>query len=320
MIETTFTRLVGCSVPIQVAPMGAVSTPELIAVTAGAGAFPMIGTAGMTPAQVSTLLDAVAALTAAPIGANMLMPFADPAIVEAVAPRVRVFDFFHGEPDIGLVKLVHEAGALAGWQACSRAEALAAVDAGCDLIAARGVEGGGRMYGDQPLLPLLNDVLAAVDVPVLAAGGLATARDVAAVLAMGAAGARIGTRFVATHESGAHPLYKQAIVDADAADAVLVTDFSVLWPNGPEPHRVLRQAIDAANRIDGDTVGEVVMGGEAHSIPKFAVMPPVAGMTGTIEAFAMYAGTSVGSIHAIAPAGDVVRELADGAEALLRAP
>src|SRR5918993_1823970 len=296
MLETAFTRLVGCAAPIQVAPMGAISTPSLIAAASRAGALGMVGTAGMRAEQVTRMLDAVLGVARGPVGANMLMPFADKAVIEVTAPRVRVFDFYHGAPDPSLVAIVHRAGALASWQVGSIEEAKAAVDAGCDLLAVRGVEGGGRMYGNQPLWPLLNAVLEAVTVPVLAAGGLATARDLAAVLAAGADGARMGTRFVATEESGAHPLYKQAIVDAGATDTELVTDFSVLWPGGPEPHRVLRSAVEAARDLNSDSVGEAVLFGERRQIPRFALAPPTADATGIIEAFAMYAGVSVGSI------------------------
>ncbi len=309
MLETDFTRLVGCTVPIQVAPMGAISTPALIAAASDAGAFAMIGTAGMTIDGAGAVLDDVAARTSAPVGANMLMPFADKALVEAIAPRVRVFDFYHGDPDAALVSIVHDAGALAAWQVGSLDEARAAVDAGCDLLAVRGVEGGGRMHGNQPLLPLLNAVLDAVAVPVLAAGGLATGRDVAAVIAAGAAGARLGTRFVATHESGAHPRYKQAIVDARADETALVTDFSVLWPNGPEPHRVLTRSLDAARAASSDTVGEIVAFGERRPVPRFAMFPPTADVSGDVDAFAMYAGTSAGSITSIESAAELVLRL-----------
>ena len=133
------------------------------------------------------------------------------------------------------------------------------------------------MHGDQPLLPLLNQVLDRVDVPVVAAGGLATGRDLAAMLAAGAAGVRMGTRFVATEESGAHPHYKQAIVDATAEETALVTDFSVLWPNGPEPHRVLTRALEAARRSP-DVVGEAPAGGGRFPVPRFAVLPPTVGL------------------------------------------
>ena len=318
VLETAFTRLVGCAAPLEVAPMGAIGTPDLIGAVSRAGALGMVGTAGMSAAQVSSMLDAVLEVAEGPVGANMLMPFADEAVVEAAAARVRVFDFYHGAPDPSLVSIVHDAGSLASWQVGSVEEAKAAVDAGCDLLAVRGTEGGGRMHGSQPLWPLLNRVLDAVSVPVLAAGGLATARDLAAVLAAGADGARMGTRFVATEESGAHPLYKQAIVDATGADTELVTDFSAFWPNGPEPHRVLRTAVDLARSLDGDVVGEGMLFGERRPIPRFAAAPPTADMTGTIEAFALYAGVSAGSVDRIEPAGDVVHRIVAGAEQLLR--
>jgi len=319
MLETAFTRLVGCTAPIQVAPMGAISTPSLIAAVTRAGAFAIVGTAGMTPEQIGAQLDAVLDVAGGPVGANVLIPFVDRAVVEAIAPRVRLIDFYHGTPDASLVEIAHQAGALADWQVGSLEHAKAAVDAGCDLLAVRGIEGGGRMHGHQPLWPLLNAVLDAVDVPVLAAGGLATERDLAAVLAAGAAGARMGTRFVATDESGAHPIFKQAIVDAAADETELVTDFSVLWPNGPEPHRVLRRALLAARALEGDVVGEMMMFGERRPVPKFAVAPPTADTTGNIDAFAMYAGMSVGAIDRIEPAAEVVERLTSGAERLLLA-
>jgi NAD(P)H-dependent flavin oxidoreductase YrpB (nitropropane dioxygenase family) len=299
--------------------MGAISTPALIAAVSRAGALGMIGTAGMSPEQVASLLDVVLGEVEGPVGANMLIPFADKAVVEAAAPRVRVFDFYHGDPDPSLIEIVHAVGTLASWQVGSLDEAKAAVDAGCDLLAVRGIEGGGRMHGDQPLWSLLNAVLDGVDVPVLAAGGLATERDLAAVLAAGADGARMGTRFVATEESGAHPLYKEAIVEATASETALVTDFSVLWPNGPQPHRVLRRALEAARGLEGDVVGETMLFGQPQPVPKFAVAPPTADTTGTIEAFAMYAGTSTGSIGNVEAAAAVVNRLTTGAERLLQA-
>src|SRR5215217_6506593 len=131
-----------------------------------------------------------------------------------------------------LVVRVHEGGALASWQAGSAAEAVAAADAGCDLVAVQGVEGGGRIRGRVALLPLLTEVLDAVEVPVVAAGGIATARGVAACLAAGAGAVRVGTRLLATEESGAHPGYVAALLEAGAEDSVLTDAFSVIWPPG----------------------------------------------------------------------------------------
>lgn len=127
----------------------------------------------------------------------------------------------------------------------------------------------------------------------------------------------MGTRFVATEESGAHPFYKQALVDADPEDTVLATDFSVLWPHGPEPHRVLKRSIEAAKAIDGDSPGELTFFGEKRPIPKFAVPPPTADATGNIEAFAMYAGTSVAGIGSIEPAAELIRRIVAEAEQVL---
>lgn len=150
-----------------------------------------------------------------PFGVNFLLydPSQDDrAAIELAASRARVVEFFWADPDPALVDLVHAGGALAGWQVGSVEEARRAVDAGCDLVVAQGVEAGGHVRGTMALLPLLAGVLDAVMVPVLAAGGIASARSMAAVLAAGAAGVRVGTRFLATAESGAHPEYVAALL------------------------------------------------------------------------------------------------------------
>jgi hypothetical protein len=140
----------------------------------------------------------------------------NPTDVELAAGRARLVEFFYDTPDPGLISLVHAGGALAGWQVGSVAEARQAVDAGCDLIIAQGLEAGGHVRGAVGLLPLLAEVLEVVTVPVLAAGGITSARAMAAALAAGAAGVRVGTRFVATQESGAHPDYVAALLAAAA--------------------------------------------------------------------------------------------------------
>lgn len=153
--------------------------------------------------------------------------------------------------------------------------------------------------------------------PVVAAGGIGTARGVAAVLTAGASAARIGTRFAATLESGAHPSYQQALVDAEAADTILTETYSVWWPDAP--HRVLRSAVEAAKALNHEFAGDVGGAGEPFPIPRFAVRPPNRTTHGHIDAMALYAGQSVGAVTAIVSATEVVRELAVGAERLLRA-
>lgn len=311
-ISTQFTELVGCEVPIQLAPMGGVSTPDLAAAVCGAGGLGMLASTNDLPAEVDAVL---AAAPGRPVGVNFLMPFFDRGLLEAVAHRVRLVEWFWGQPDPTLIALAHDAGALAAWQVGSRDEAVAAADAGCDVIVAQGTEAGGHVRGSIGLLPLLDAVLGAVRVPVVAAGGIGTGRGVAAVLAAGASAARIGTRLAATLESGAHPDYKQALVSAEAADTVLTDTFSVWWPDAP--HRVLRSAVDAARALDDEQAGEVGGGGQPLPVPRFAVVPPNLATRGHIEAMALYAGQSVTAVTAISPAADVIREVTAEAKRLL---
>lgn len=112
----------------------------------------------------------------------------------------------YGDPVPTIVDRVHQGGSLASWQVGSVGEAVSATEAGCDLIVAQGSEAGRHVRGVVALFALLDAVLDVVRVPVVAAGGIATARGVAALLAAGAAGARVRTRFVACPEFDAHRL------------------------------------------------------------------------------------------------------------------
>ncbi len=192
---------------------------------------------------------------------------------------------------------------------------VAAESAGCDLIVAQGTEAGGHVRGGTSLLPLLSEILPAVRIPVVAAGGIATARSLAAVLACGCGAARIGTRFVAATESGAHPAYVQALLGASAADTCLTDTFSVLWPEAP--HRVLRSAIRAAKALTDEVIGEVRIGEQVLPIQRFSAIAPTSTTKGPVGAMALYAGESVANVTAIEPAGAIVSELVRGAERLI---
>jgi NAD(P)H-dependent flavin oxidoreductase YrpB (nitropropane dioxygenase family) len=161
------------------------------------------------------------------------------------------------------------------------------------------------------LLPLLDSVLNAVSLPVIAAGGIATARGVAAALAAGADGVRVGTRFIASEESDAHPEWVQAVIDAGADDAVVSTAFNAGMPQ-PGPHRVLRSSIEAAEAFPDEQVGVVGLAGAELPVPRFSPQPPTRWSTGTIAAMPFYAGQSAGAVTAIQPAADIVKELAGG--------
>ena len=223
MIRTRLTDLVGCTAPIQQAPMGTVSSPRLAVAVAEAGGIGSINTLGVTRETLRQHLDDMREQTDGVLAVSFLTNDIDADAVADAASRVRVVDFFWSDPRPDLVDIAHRGGALVNWQVGSVEEARAAVQAGADMVCAQGVEAGGHCRGDSPLLPLLCEVLDAVDVPVLAAGGIADARGVAAALAAGASGVRMGTRFIATEESAAHSDYVAAILAA-GANSTRITD------------------------------------------------------------------------------------------------
>lgn len=312
---TSFTELVGCRVPVQQAPMGSVSTPSLAVAVADAGGVGSITALGQTAAGLDKVLAAMAARTSGVLAANFLTEDIDREAVEAAAARVRIVDFFWADPDPELVELAHRNGALACWQVGSLQEARAAADAGCDVVVVQGIEAGGHIRGQVPLIPLLESVLGDLDVPVLAAGGVGDGPAFAAVLDKGAAGARVGTRFVATDESGAHPVYKQAVVDADAGATEITGAFPVCPLCATVPRaRVLRSCIYALREVPGDTVGATILGGQRISLPKGHGLPPGAAATGHVEAMPMYAGESAAVVPAVEPVASVIQSWRAAAE------
>ncbi|HKS70529.1 MAG TPA: nitronate monooxygenase, partial [Ktedonobacterales bacterium] len=270
MLTTRFTELVGCTVPIQQAGMGRFANPELAAAVANAGGLGLVSIERADPAYVARILDDARGRTNGALGVNLLGPDAeDPGDREAVAmaaSRVRVVDFFWADPDAALVEIAHAGGALVCWQVGSLEEAVAAERAGCDFIIAQGIEAGGHVRGRIGLLALLDQVLAAVKVPVLAAGGIGSGRAMAATLAAGADGVRVGTRFVAAPEAHAHPAYVQALIAARPEDTVYTEAFSYGWEHAP--HRVLRSSVEGAESFEGEIVARRVDPDDNRSVEK----------------------------------------------------
>jgi len=212
---------------------------------------------------------------------------------------------------------VHAGGALASWQVGSVDEALQAAQAECDFVVAQGVQAGGHVRDDVRLEVLLPDVLRAVDVPVVAAGGMMTGHDLAAAIKAGAHGVRVGTRFVASTESGAHPRYVEAIVAAGENSTVVTETFSAEWQHAH--HRVLKSCVEAADKYPGDIVGERELGGEKHPVHKYSIALPTKEPRGHIDAMALYAGESAFAIRKVQDAQEIGREMMDDAGSIVPA-
>ena len=276
-----FCELLGIQLPIVQAPVGSVSTPELAAAVSNAGGLGMIGVGGMPLDVVEARLRATAELTGRPFGANVILAISPPEAVDVVLDAgVKILSLFWGE-SAPFVDRAHQAGAIVLSTVGAAVEAREAVAVGVDIVVAQGWEAGGHVRGTVSTLALVPRVVDEVDpVPVIAAGGIADGRGVAAVLALGAAAAWIGTRFVCAEESGADPVYQQLLTDAAETDTVHSTLFDRGWPDAP--HRTLRNSTvrawqDAGEPGSGARPGEGEVVARRHDgseIRRYAVSPP----------------------------------------------
>ena len=325
MLETAFTRLVGCKIPIQQAAMGPIANPKLVSAVTNAGALGMLS--GIVIRDVGILKKALAEVTSSvtgPFGVNYIVPLMKRNELEEMVPvaarSARVVEFFYDWPDKSLVEMAHKEKALVSWQVGTAEEAKAGVDAGCDLIVAQGIEAGGHVRGETGLLPLLSETLETVGekVPIVAAGGIGTGRSMAAALVAGASAVRVGTRFVASEEARAHPDYVKSLVASDAKDTVYTDKFQGAWPMRA-PHRVLKKSLEAAIEFRSERIGESqnLYTGKKYDVTKYLDAVPLAYTTGNIEAMPHWAGESVGSVKKLQPAAEIVRELHAEAERLL---
>lgn len=221
MIQTRVCDLLGIEYPILQGGMAWVATAELAAAVSNAGGLGIIG-AGNAPAEVveKEIIKALE-LTTKPFGVNVMLlsPFVDQVMEVILKHRVRVVTTGAGNPGkyIGSLK---EAGAKVIPVVPSTALAKRMQSVGADALIAEGTEAGGHI-GELTTMCLVPQVVDAVEIPVIAAGGIADGRGLAAALALGAEGVQMGTRFVCSVECTAHANYKEALLKAGDRDAIL---------------------------------------------------------------------------------------------------
>jgi NAD(P)H-dependent flavin oxidoreductase YrpB (nitropropane dioxygenase family) len=326
-VRTGLTELLGIEAPIVLAPMGGAVSPALTAAVSNAGGLGVIPLSHGTPDEVRGSVAEITALTDRPFGVNLILEWDQrerlAAALDAGAPAISLF---WGDVS-DLVPQAHDAGALVFVSVGSVDEAVRAAAAGADVVVAQGWEAGGHVRGTVTSLTLVPRVVDAVDpVPVVAAGGIADGRGLAAVLALGAAGAWIGTRFLAASECSIHDEYRQRLLEAAEGDTYYTGLFDGGWPDAP--HRVLRNStVDAWEKAgrppSGERPGEkdeVAARADGSPIKRYASATPHAGMTGDIEALPNWAGQGVGLVTHIQPAAEIVQELIADAERILAKP
>ena len=306
-LHTPVCELFEIDVPIFQAGMSKYTTAELVAAVSNAGGLGIIGGLDRTPDELRTEIKLVRELTSRPFGVNHVVCQLDKAAVQmTLAQRVPVLSLAWGRAT-ELTYQAHEAGIKVIHMVTTPEEAGQVASDGADVIVAQGTEGGGHvgMMSTMPLVPMVVDVVGGV--PVLAAGGIADGRGLAAVIMLGAQGALIGTRFLATPEARGNGHSKDVILNALGSQTVASKFFDdvleMVWPGamvrtikhplldewGERPHEwtlaadQLRPALKAAL-----AAGDFVLAGEA-----------------------------AGLVHDIVPAGVLVGRIARQAKALL---
>jgi nitronate monooxygenase len=283
--HTPVCELLGIERPIVLAPLSA--DPRLPAAVSNAGGLGSLGLSWSDDA--GDVVRETAALTDRPIAGNFVLTS----------------------------ELVHDAGGLVMHTVGSADEARRAAGCGVDIVVAQGWEAGGHVWSGVATLPLVPAVVDAVaPVPVIAAGGIGDARGVAAVLALGAQAALLGTRFLLADEMPIHEEYRRRLMAATETDAEWYPNlYEVGWPDSP--HRAIHNSTaerwEAAGRpAPGSRPGEgevIAHFASGEPILRYSPAPPMVGTTGEIEPLSLWAGQSVALAKQPQPAAEIVAEL-----------
>lgn len=324
-MSTAVCKRLGIDLPIVLAPMGGAVGPELAAAVSNAGG---LGTLPLWYQDIDTLRTIIRktqSLTHAPFAANLNMEFPQENQLDACLEEgVPIISFFWQDPG-RLIRKAKDAGAVVMQTVGDAETAKRAVDNGVDVIVAQGWEAGGHVRGTVATMPLVPAVVDRVgETPVIAAGGIADGRGLAAALSLGAGGAWIGTRFLASEEATIHPDYQNHVLQASENDTVYLSDlFDGGWPDAP--HRVIRNstvdAWEAAGRPrSGKRPGEgelVITLTDGGKIDRYGCHTPGLTDSGDIEAASMWAGQTAAMVSRIQPASEIIREIVLEARSVL---
>ena len=301
--------------------MGGVARSELVAAVSEAGGFGFLGMVRETPELIRGEIARVRSATDRPFGVNLIPAATEPDLLLAevdaiVAEQIAAVTLFWDLRTRVLDRL-HAAGCKVLCQIGSVDEAVQVASAGADIVIAQGLEAGGHVRGRTNLMKLVPEVVARVQIPVLAAGGIVDGEGLAAAIAGGAQGAVIGTAFLATRESFAHEYHKRRIVAAEPGTTVHTDAFHINWPV-KAPVRVLPNSVTRGEHGDPQHLERRVIGYEENRpIYLFSTDSPLRNMTGEFEAMALYAGAGAGQIDSIPTAAERVATIVGEAAQIL---
>lgn len=330
MMKTSFTEEYQLDIPVASAGMAFVARADLVAAVSASGGLGMLGGTAMPPAVLEQEIAAVRMSTNRCFGVNFIPRFGVSEQIGLCANlKVPVVSFFWDAPESSWVDELHSVGTRVWMQIGSVDEAAHAVETGADLVVVQGIEAGGHnrsTAGTFTLVPAIADAIAPV--PVLAAGGVADGRGVLAAITLGAEGAWIGTRFLASAEADAHEIYKERVAKAGVDETSRHWTFGLDFPNAPV--RGLRNQIVTDHMgadqpppyegLDPDTlpeIGTADLFGQTVPLLKYTGLPPTSRATGDLEQMSLLAGESVGLIKDIPSATEITRRLVEEIDAAM---
>jgi nitronate monooxygenase len=327
-METELTELVGIDHPIVQAPIGSATCPELAAAVANVGGLGHLAVTWRDREETRRVIERTRDMTDRPFSVNLVLDDAttdvptDEHLATCLDAGARIVSLSFGDAE-QYVDHVHDGDGVVLQTVGSAAEARAAEAAGVDAVVTQGWEAGGHVQSEVATLPLVPQVVDAVDVPVVAAGGVADGRGMAAVLSLGADAAWLGTRFVATAEANVHRAYRDRVTAVDETDTVYTDLFDKGWPG--TPHRVVVNETvtewraagepDPGDRPDEDSV--VTESADGTPIERYSEALATPDVSGDVDEMALFAGQSAGLTDDVQPAGDVVEELVTETEAAI---
>ncbi len=316
MIRTRVCEILGIEHPVALGGLGGRFThPDMVSAVSAAGGFGAMGCHGYSASEIHDAAAAIREVTDWPFALNFLVFLMEEEPFEAALaekPAAIALAWPRADQDLKpYIERAHDAGCKVTLMAGGVPEALRGVEAGADIIIAQGTEGGGHVgwMASMALTPMVVDAVAPV--PVLAAGGIADGRGLAAAIALGADGALLGSRFLASDEAPIHPNLKQAIVDSDGHDTVLteIPDIAqnVVWPGAMS--RAQR------NRFVERWAGRewALREYQAEAVARLIK----ARKDGDVDEAALSFGQDAGLIDEILPAGEIVRRIVREAEEIL---
>ncbi len=324
-MRTDFCKSFGIEYPVVLAPMAGVVSDDLVAAVSNAGGLGLAALWHVSVDELRKSVRTIKQLTDKPFGVNLNMEFPSmehlDACLEEGVDGISLFWKAPGEflahAQSGGAKVIYSAG--------DAADAKVAADLGADAICAQGWEAGGHVRGTVGSMALIPAIVDAVgDVPVVAAGGIADGRGLAAALSLGASAVWVGTRFLAASEANVHPDYLTRLLASSENDTAHFDNlFDIGWPNAP--HRALKnstsQMWEDAGKPDfgqrpgeGDVIASSATGGD---VLRYQSKSPSADLTGNVEAVSMWAGQGVSMVKEVQPARDIVRDIVDEAKVAL---